>query len=176
MYIIILALEQCKVIDLPFSALDISWIIACIGAAYILNIAGCNSACNAQTTKGRLADTTSLPLIFLCLYCYICKAFMPQNVTAKQVLPFCDAPYIPDQAKVSRFVISLLLIQTVLHINHLVPDYFLCPTDDAVHGLNPFPLRPALQIFIYALGSGHLLDDKLAAFLCLLVEVGKVGM
>ena len=55
-------------------------------------------------------------------------------------------------------------------------DYFLRTANDAVHGLNPFPLRPTLQIFIHALGPIHLPDDKLAAFLRLLVEVGKIGM
>ena len=42
-----------------------------------MDIAGYNSACNALTARGRLAGITSLPLIFLCLYCNICLAFMP---------------------------------------------------------------------------------------------------
>ena len=42
-----------------------------------MDIAGYNSACNGLTARGRLAGITSLPLIFLCLYCNICLAFMP---------------------------------------------------------------------------------------------------
>ena len=64
----------------------------------------------------------------------------------------------------------------LLSADYLALDDFLCPTHNTVHGFDPFPLRPPLQILGYALGNSHLLDDKLATILRLLIEVGRVGV
>ena len=53
---------------------------------------------------------------------------------------------------------------------------FLDPVQDTIHILYPFPLRPALQILGHAPGGGYLLNEQAVAFLCLCIQVGKVGV
>lgn len=60
--------------------------------------------------------------------------------------------------------------------DHLLPDNFLGPVHDTVHSSDPFPLGLALQILGYTLCGVHLLDDQATAFLCLFVQVGKIGV
>ena len=55
-------------------------------------------------------------------------------------------------------------------------DAFFGAVHNAVHSPDPLPLRPALQVLGHALGGGHLLNEYPAAFFCLLVQVGKVGV
>ena len=65
---------------------------------------------------------------------------------------------------------------SLLSVTYLALDDFLNAAGNAVHSLDPLPLRLPLQIFGYALSFHHLLDDEPITVLRLLVEVGKVDM
>ena len=60
--------------------------------------------------------------------------------------------------------------------SHFTSDDFFSSAHNAVHSLDPFPLRPAFQILGYALGFHHLTNDVPIAFLRLFVQIGKVGV
>lgn len=65
---------------------------------------------------------------------------------------------------------------SLLSVTYLALDDFLDAAGNAVHSLDPLPLRPPLQIFGYALSLHHLLDDEPITVLRLFIEVGKVGV
>lgn len=67
-------------------------------------------------------------------------------------------------------------VLNLLSVDYLTPDDFFCPAHDAVHGLDPVPLRLTLQILGYALTLSHLADDELVASSRLFVQISKIDV
>lgn len=61
-------------------------------------------------------------------------------------------------------------------IDHFIFDDFLGSVADGIHGTHPNHLVAGFHGFGHALGFLHLLDDAVAPFCCLFIQVGKDGV
>ena len=80
----------------------------------------------------------SLPLMFMWKHCCFIFLLHSKRVTSK-VSHSATPSILPRLTMYVSFTLSQLK-QVTLHINHFTSDDFLCPANNTIHGLNPFPL------------------------------------